>query len=78
MSTMKRQMPMAARMGAIANFFSEMMPKAGAALRRNPHHDKSLHDLSDWILYDIGLEREDVMSPEARRIMNRLNVRTYW
>ena len=49
----------------------------GSALveRRRRH---GLHHLSDGMLRDIGLEREDRMSPEARRASARLLGSGFW
>jgi uncharacterized protein YjiS (DUF1127 family) len=77
MTTISRPMPLAARLGAIGgSIFSEGMQKAEAAFRTR--RGRPLHDVSDWILKDIGLMRLDIMSPEARRAMNRLHVNTLW
>lgn len=49
----------------------------GTALfeRRRRH---GLHHLSDEMLRDIGLEREDRMTPEARRATTRLLGSGFW
>jgi uncharacterized protein YjiS (DUF1127 family) len=50
----------------------------GKALHQYPRRGRPVHELSDWVLRDIGLEREDRMSPETRRTMTRLNGLTFW
>jgi uncharacterized protein YjiS (DUF1127 family) len=75
-TTMRRAMPLALLLGDIgARYFPA---KAAAAIRREPTRSRQLHELSDWILRDIGLEREDRMSPEARRASRRLNSIAFW
>jgi uncharacterized protein YjiS (DUF1127 family) len=69
-------MPLALLLGDIGERY--LPSKAVAAMRREPTRSRQLHELSDWILRDIGLEREDRMSPEARRSMQRLNAIAFW
>ena len=79
MTTMQRTMSPAARLtGFIARLFSNEKRRASLILLRRPGRNRDLHDLSDWTLRDIGLEREDVMSPEARRTLNRFKANMLW
>ena len=78
MTTIARAMPLAMHLGEIGarTFSTSRRMVAGAALR--PRRARGVHELSDWILNDIGLERVDRMSPEARRTMNRLSHLALW
>ena len=79
MTTMHRTMPLAALIGAIGNSLrSPRKREADIAFLRAPGRNRSLHNLSDWVLKDIGLEREDVMSLDARRSLDRMRAGTLW
>lgn len=79
MTTTIRAMPLASRLGAIGSHITPNVRRIAAlALSRNPRSARPVDDLSDWILADIGLQRERRMSPEARRARDRLNSNALW
>ncbi len=78
MTTIERAMPLAVRMGGMGARTFSAARRIAAEAAFQPRRERGIHDLSDWILNDIGLERVDTMSPEARRMANRLSHHSLW
>lgn len=78
MTTMTHALPDGFRPGAVG---SEILPNVRRMFTprlRRYGSSRTIQGLSDHLLADIGLQRQDVMSPEARREMDRFNLRTLW
>lgn len=79
MTTIGRAMPAAQMLGDIgARTFDRALRMARQAMFSSPQRRRSVHELSDWILDDIGLPRNNRMSAEARRTMHRLSRIGLW
>jgi hypothetical protein len=79
MSTLKQALPLAVRLGELHGrilpwLSRSALPAIPLAWRRV----RGVEGLPDWILHDVGLARDDTMSPEARRALTRLTVNTLW
>jgi uncharacterized protein YjiS (DUF1127 family) len=79
MTTIGRRMPLAMLLGDIGTrHIPDAIRRSATAILRGTTRKRRVHELSDWILNDIGLERQDAMSADARRTMHRLNGLAPW